>query len=135
METPNPDQIIKEARDEDLKWLGQQALLPRNNSTVKFSYSPVALQQKLNEKNTFWSRKYVELYTKYEKALEAIGDRDARIAQLEKNEASELLESFIADEEADPVETPEKKNKKPNSRGVIWMLNFWILFRVSLPDS
>ena len=68
----------------------------------------VALQQKLNEKNAFWSRKYVELYTKYEKALEAIGDRDERIAQLEKREASELLESFIADEEADPVVLPEK---------------------------
>ena len=80
METPNPDQIIKQARDEALKWLWQH--LPKNNSTVKFTYSPVALQQKLNEKNAFWSRKYIKLYTKYEKAHE-------RIAQIEKSEACE----------------------------------------------
>ena len=76
----------------------------------------------------------MELYSKYEKALEAIGDRDARIAQLEKNEASELLDSFIADEEADPVETPEKKTKNRTIEDYL-NVKFLSLFRVSLPYS
>ena len=40
-----------------------------------------------------------------------IHSQDERIAQIKKAEASELMQSFIADEDDDDVVVPEKKQK------------------------
>ena len=106
-----PDVLASAAQDDDMKWIGQQALLPKQG--VNFTFSAAALHQRLQSKNNFWVKKYRALHSKYEEALATIKEKNEKLANFEQLDAT--LGDSLIDEDDDNVIEMEAKKRKTDS--------------------
>ena len=103
-----PDVLAEAAREEGLKWIGQQAVLP--NQGVNFRMTAAAIHLRLQAKNNFWVNKYRALHSKYEEALASIAEKEKKLGNLEQLEST-LGDSLIEEKDDNILEVESKKRK------------------------